>query len=104
MPTEWPWLSQPLLVLSAWNVSRWYSDFIARRLCDALTLLVFDSTIDKAEDSSGEAKRHHRKGRAGGLKGGKAKAERLTPEQRREIASAAARVRWHRFDGRTWGK
>ncbi|HEY6466521.1 MAG TPA: hypothetical protein VIY69_11055 [Candidatus Acidoferrales bacterium] len=35
-------------------------------------------------------------GRLGGLKGGKARKEKLTPEQRREIASRAARARWHK--------
>lgn len=33
-------------------------------------------------------------GRLGGLKGGKARAEKLTPEQRKEIARKAARKRW----------
>jgi hypothetical protein len=33
-------------------------------------------------------------GRLGGLKGGKARAERLTPEQRKEIARKAAQKRW----------
>jgi hypothetical protein len=33
-------------------------------------------------------------GHLGGLKGGKARAEKLTPEQRKEIAKKAARVRW----------
>lgn len=33
-------------------------------------------------------------GRKGGLKGGKARAESLTPEQRAEIAKAAAAARW----------
>ena len=33
-------------------------------------------------------------GRLGGLKGGKARAEKLTPEQRSEIARNAARSRW----------
>lgn len=33
-------------------------------------------------------------GRAGGLKGGKARAEALTPEQRSEIAKKAAAKRW----------
>lgn len=33
-------------------------------------------------------------GRKGGLKGGKARAEKLTPEQRREIARKAAAARW----------
>ncbi len=33
-------------------------------------------------------------GRLGGLKGGKARMEKLTPEQRKEIAQKAARARW----------
>lgn len=33
-------------------------------------------------------------GRRGGLKGGKARAEKLTPEQRREIGRKAAEARW----------
>jgi hypothetical protein len=33
-------------------------------------------------------------GRLGGLKGGPARAARLSPERRREIASRAARQRW----------
>jgi len=33
-------------------------------------------------------------GRLGGLKGGKARAKKLSPEQRREIAKRAARARW----------
>ena len=33
-------------------------------------------------------------GRLGGLKGGKARAERLTPEERKEIAKKAAQARW----------
>lgn len=37
-------------------------------------------------------------GRLGGLKGGKARAEKLSPEQRREIAIKAASVRWQKGD------
>jgi hypothetical protein len=33
-------------------------------------------------------------GRRGGLKGGKARAEKLTPEQRSAIAKKAAQARW----------
>jgi hypothetical protein len=33
-------------------------------------------------------------GRLGGLKGGKARASKLTPEQRKEIAKKAAQARW----------
>lgn len=34
-------------------------------------------------------------GRKGGLKGGKARAEKLTPEERSRIARRAANARWH---------
>ena len=37
-------------------------------------------------------------GRLGGLRGGKARAKKLTPERRREIAKNAARSRWHGKD------
>lgn len=33
-------------------------------------------------------------GRLGGMKGGKARAEKLTPAQRKEIAQKAAKARW----------
>lgn len=33
-------------------------------------------------------------GRLGGLKGGKARASKMTPERRREIAQKAAKSRW----------
>ncbi|MBI2164788.1 MAG: hypothetical protein HYU29_00055 [Chloroflexi bacterium] len=36
-------------------------------------------------------------GRLGGKKGGKARAAKLTPEQRRDIAQKAARTRWERL-------
>ena len=35
-------------------------------------------------------------GRLGGLKGGKARAKKLTPEQRKEIARKAAQARWEK--------
>jgi len=37
-------------------------------------------------------------GRLGGLKSGKARMEKLTPEERRQQASKAARKRWHKPD------
>ncbi len=37
-------------------------------------------------------------GRLGGLKGGKARAARLTPEQRKQIAKKAAAKRWAKTD------
>jgi len=38
-------------------------------------------------------------GRAGGLWGGRARAERLSAEQRAEIARRAATARWRKNDG-----
>jgi hypothetical protein len=35
-------------------------------------------------------------GRLGGLRGGKARAKKLTPKERREIAKRAAEIRWHK--------
>lgn len=35
-------------------------------------------------------------GRQGGLKGGKARAEKLSKARRKEIASDAAKARWHK--------
>ncbi len=35
-------------------------------------------------------------GRKGGLKGGRARADSLTPEERRKIAREAAQKRWHK--------
>lgn len=37
-------------------------------------------------------------GRLGGLKGGRARAESLTPERRQEIAQRAAAARWGKND------
>src|SRR5437867_1501412 len=39
-------------------------------------------------------------GRKGGLKGGKARAAKLTPEERSEAARAAAKARWAKPKGR----
>jgi hypothetical protein len=40
-------------------------------------------------------------GRLGGLKGGKARSDSLTPEQRASIASKAAQARWKNKKGAT---
>ena len=44
---------------------------------------MFDIAIGEAEDTVSESKRNPSKRRAGGLEGGKNRAKRLTPEQRR---------------------
>jgi hypothetical protein len=71
---------------------------MAKRPRDPVQLAkqVFDIAIGEAEDTVSELKRHPSPKRKGGLKGGKARAKSLTPEQRRQIASAAAKARWQK--------
>jgi len=58
-----------------------------------LAKLVVDIAIGEAEDTASGAKRRS-KGRAGGIKGGRVRAKRLTPKKRAEIARLAAAARW----------
>ena len=64
------------------------------------TSIVQSATGDEVREESPkyEGKNPHAValGRLGGLKGGKARAEKLTPEERKEIARKAAKVRWGR--------
>ncbi|GAA0571943.1 hypothetical protein GCM10009416_08220 [Craurococcus roseus] len=62
----------------------------------ALAKLVGDIATGQVEDrvEDGKDPAASELGRSGGLKGGKARAERLTPTQRAEIARAAAARRW----------
>jgi len=65
---------------------------------------VLDAVVPDAEatpHAEGEATEKPEKnpaavalGRLGGLKGGKARAQKLTPEERSEIARRAAQARW----------
>ena len=52
-----------------------------------------DEPVDEGKDPAAVAL-----GRKGGLKGGKARAAKLTPEQRSGIAREAARKRWSAAD------
>jgi hypothetical protein len=69
---------------------------MAKRPRDPIQLAkqVFDIAIGEADDTVSESKRHPSPKRAGGLKGGKARAKQLTPEQRIDIARIAAKARW----------
>jgi hypothetical protein len=86
------------------GVDRWRdlcdTRFVAKRPRDPAQLAkqVFDIAIGEAEDTVSEAKRHPSQRRTGGLKGGKARAASLTPEQRQDIARLASRVRWKKTD------
>jgi len=65
-----------------------------------LAKMIVDIATGEASDSMSESKRHPNKvkGRAGGKKGGKARARRLTPAKRAEIATIAANARWKKKD------
>lgn len=63
-----------------------------------LAKLIVDIATGEADDPVSTAKREPSKRRSGGLKGGAARAEQLTPEQRQEIARLAARARWKKQD------
>jgi hypothetical protein len=69
---------------------------MAKRPRDPVQLAkqVFDIAIGEAEDTVSEAKRRPSSRRVGGVRGGKARAEHLTPEQRHDIAKLAASARW----------
>lgn len=60
------------------------------RLAAAIVGEATDETPPKPESQQAQA------GRAGGRKGGKARAKRLSAGRRREIAKAAAAARWKR--------
>ena len=55
---------------------------------------------DEGEESEEKEKNPHAQalGRLGGLKGGKARAAKLTPKQRQEIARKAANARWKKSE------
>ena len=64
-----------------------------------LAKLIADiSTGEKTENPPIDIRNPHAValGRAGGLKGGKARAEKLSPEKRSEIAKKAAKARWNK--------
>lgn len=62
-----------------------------------LARLVFDIAIGEVEDKAPDDGKNPAAvefARSGGLKGGRARAAKLSSERRREIAQAAARKRW----------
>lgn len=79
-----------------------YSESMKRRkkprdLSQLAKRIVDEATDDsEAPDDDGKDPAAVALGRKGGLKGGRARANKLTPERRREIARKAARARWAR--------
>jgi hypothetical protein len=63
-----------------------------------LAKLIVDIAIGESEDQVSSTKKRKPQGRAGGLKGGKSRARRLTREERHDIAKLAARARWKKQD------
>ena len=62
---------------------------LAKRIVDEATgEIAPEEEIDEKKKAAIES------GRLGGLKGGNARAEKLTPEERAEIARTAATARW----------
>lgn len=62
-------------------------------------LIVDLATGEKEEPKSEKNPAAVELGRLGGLKGGKARAEKLSPERRKEIAVNAAKKRWEMNKG-----
>jgi hypothetical protein len=62
------------------------------------TVDAIDAILDRWPESAPSTKDPERveRGKLGGAKGGKLRAERLSPERRREIAQRAAEARWAR--------
>lgn len=65
------------------------ANVLAKSIVDIATGETKEPNPDEGKDPAAVAL-----GRKGGLKGGKARAESLTPEQRSSIARKAARKRW----------
>lgn len=67
------------------------ANLLAKSIVDLTTGDIEEENPDEGKDPNVVAL-----GRKGGLKGGKARATKLTPEQRSEIAKKAAKARWSR--------
>lgn len=60
-----------------------------------LAKLIVDIATGEVQDDLSEQRRNPTKrGRAGGLKGGQARAKSLTADQKKQIAVKAAQARW----------
>lgn len=68
------------------------------RDANQLAKLIADIATGDAGDTVASHSPMAELGRAGGLKGGRARADALSPDERRKIAAKAARVRWGKRD------
>ncbi len=62
----------------------------------AKTIVEIATEGEPAEEPSEKNPHAVALGRLGGAKGGKARAEKLTPEERKEISRKAAKARWEK--------
>ena len=71
-----------------------------RDISQLAKLIVDEATNEEKqiEEQPQKNKAAQELGRLGGLKGGKARAEKLAPEQRKEIAQIAAAARWKKSE------
>ena len=65
---------------------------LAKMVVDIATGQIQDAPAESEESPMAQL------GRAGGLRGGRARAERLSPDERHRIAAHAARKRWAKDD------
>lgn len=66
---------------------------LAKSIVDELTI-----EIDEQEEKPAKNPAAVMLGRLGGLKGGKARAEKLSPKKRAAIAKKAAQARWNKTE------
>lgn len=66
----------------------------SRKDVNQLAASIVEQATSDTEKDAGKNPNAVALGRLGGLKGGKARATRLSPEQRKEIAQKAAQSRW----------
>jgi len=67
---------------------------MAKKDLNQLAKFITEIASGESEDSHKSKKEANVIGRSGGLVGGKARADKLSPERRKEIAQNAASKRW----------
>lgn len=69
---------------------------MAKKDINQLAKFIIEVATGEFEDPNKEKKDQNKpvKGRSGGLIGGKARAKKLTPKERSDIAKKAAQARW----------
>lgn len=70
------------------------TNLLAKSIVDLSTGEIEEKEIPLEENLEGKDPAAVALGRKGGLKGGKARAAKLTPERKKEIAKLAAEARW----------